>query len=156
MNSRLTTALSVLCIALGGCYAQAPLTTLPPVPNTHLIAQLSDSGMVSMGTALGSGVVGVEGVVERADPETWVLRMVSATQRDGRVIDWNHEAVSFPSRVLIQPEIRKLDKKRSWLAAGGVAVGAFVLARGFALLGGDENKDTNPPPANILIPGGGK
>jgi hypothetical protein len=148
-----TLTLGALCAA---CYNQAPLTTLPPAPQTHIIAQLSDSGTVVMGNALGSGVMAVEGVVEKADDKTWQLHMVSVDEKDGRTIDWNQELVSFPASIIIKPQIRVLDKKKSWLAAAAVTGGAFLAARAFNLIGANGDKGDVTGPAASFIPVGGK
>lgn len=144
-----------LCIAVGACYTVKPLDTTPPAPATHISAQLTDSGTVMMGNALGPGVVSVEGVVKSADRNAWTLRMVSVGQRDGRSILWNHELVSFPSRALREAHVRKLDRRKSWLAAAGITIGAFVAARAFDLLGADDSKDTTPAAEVIVIGVGG-
>jgi hypothetical protein len=149
----MTVVIGAMCAA---CYNQAPLATFPPPPHTHIVAQLSDSGTVAMGSALGPGVIAVAGVVEKADEKTWLLHMVSADQKDGRTIDWNQELVSFPASIFIQPQIRVLDKKKSWLAAAAIMGGAFLAARGFNLIGSNGDKGDSTGPAASLIPGGGK
>ena len=149
----MTLAIGAMCAA---CYNQAPLATFPPPPQTHIIAQLSDSGTVAMGNALGPGVIAIAGVVEKADDKTWLLHMVSADQKDGRTVDWNQELVSFPVSIIIQPQIRVLDKKKSWLAAAAITGGAFLAARAFNLIGSNGDKGDSTGPTTSLIPYGGK
>ena len=45
---------------------------------------------------------------------------------------------------------------KSWLAAGAVVAGAILGARAFKLIGGEDNKGTEPAPQQIFIPGGGR
>ena len=139
------------------CYTQQPLTTMPPAPSTRIVAQLTDSGTVAMSNAIGPGAMAVEGVVTTADPQSWTLQMLRVDHRDGRSIDWNREAVAFPASVLSQPLVKVLDRKKSWLAAGGITIGAFILARTFNLVGGDDNdEDDGEEPQQIVIPVGGR
>lgn len=144
------------CAVLSGCYSNKPLEVMPPAPRTHISAELSDTGTVVMGVALGSGVVGIEGVVESATADQWELHMLRTDLKDGRSILWNNELVTFPSRVVIDPRVRILDKRKSWLTAGGVVAGALIAARAFNLIGADDNKSNTPEPGASLIPGGGK
>jgi hypothetical protein len=128
-------------------------------PGDGVLAQLTDSGTVALANALGAGALGVEGVVAQADAQSWTLQMVRVNHRDGRVIEWNREPVTFPRTHLSQLMVKVLDKKRSWIAAGGIIIGAFVLAQTFDLLGSSEEEgDEPPPPASVVpvIPGGGR
>ena len=142
-----------------GCYMERPLQSPTPAPATRVLAQLTDSGTVALSNALGPGALGVEGVVAQADGQTWTLQMLRVNHRDGRVIEWNHEPVTFARSFLAQPMVKVLDKKRSWLAAGGILIGAFIVAQTFDLLGSPEEDDeVPPPPASVVpvIPGGGR
>ncbi|HEX6066609.1 MAG TPA: hypothetical protein VFZ04_20385 [Longimicrobiales bacterium] len=155
------TAVLIGCISLcaAGCYMERPLPDPTPAPSTRVIAQLTDSGTVALSNALGPGALGVEGVVASADAQSWTLQVVRVNHRDGRVIEWNREAVNFPRNLLSQPMVKVLDKKRSWLAAGGIVLGAFILAQTFDLFGSSEDEgEEPPPPASVVpvIPGGGK
>ena len=144
--------------AASGCYMERPLQDPTPAPSTRVLAQLTDSGTVALSNSLGPGALGVEGVVASADAQSWTLQMVRVNHRDGRVIEWNREPVNFPRNLLSQPMVKVLDKKRSWLAAGGIVIGAFILAQTFDLLGSSEDEgDEPPPPASVVpIPGGGR
>ncbi len=156
---KLTVLIGCISLCAAGCYMERPLQDPTPVPSTRVLAQLTDSGTVALSNALGPGALGVEGVVASADAQSWTLQMVRVNHRDGRVIEWNREPVNFPRNLLTQPMVKVLDKKRSWLAAGGIVIGAFILAQTFDLLGSSENEDEEPPPpASVVpvIPGGGR
>ncbi len=155
MMYRATSLLVVLAVCSAGCYMEKPLTTLPPPPATRIAATLTDSGTVAMSNAIGAGATRVEGVVTTASDDVWVLQMLRVDHRDGRTIDWNREPVSFVPNLLVQPTVRTLDKRRSWLAAGGILVGAFVAAQIFDLIGSPEDdRDTTPPPQSVIPSGG--
>ena len=137
----------VLLLLAAGCYKQRPLETRPPAPATRIIADLTDGGTAAMANAIGAGVLEVEGVVSAADDSTWTLQMVRAALRDGRTIDWNRELVRFPAIALTDPRVVVFDTKRSWLAAGGITIGALLVARAFNLIGSPEEDDHQTPPA---------
>jgi hypothetical protein len=149
-------ALTITATIFAGCYREQPLETLPPRPATRLIAQLTDSGTVAMSNAIGAGALAVEGVITNADERTWTLQMLRVDHRDGRVIDWKREPVVFPASVLTSARVKVLDKRRSWLAAGGIVIGAFIVARTFDLAGIGEDDDDGEEPQQILIPVGGR
>jgi hypothetical protein len=149
--------LGLLTAAAAGCYKEQPLQTLPPAPATRLIAQLTDSGTVAMSNAIGAGALSVEGVVSEASSQQWTLQMLRVNHRDGRAIYWKREPVVFPANVLVSPTVRVLDKRRSWLAAGGIVVGAFVVARALDIgFVGEEDEGTEQPPQQIVIPAFGR
>ena len=104
----------------------------------------------------------VEGVVSSANETGWTLQLLRVDHRDGRTISWNREPVTFPRNALTQPNVKVLDKRRSWLAAGGITIGAIILAQTFDLLGSsEEDPDDEEPPQKrrtplLVIPFGGK
>jgi len=142
------------CLALGllqlltACYTQGPLTAPVPAPETRIVAQVTDSGDVAMGNALGPGAVKVEGVIAAADADAWRLRMVRVDYRGGTSTLWNRELVSFPRSTLANPTQKRLDKQRTWLAAGLITGTALLAARLFGAVGGGANPETQPPPPN--------
>jgi hypothetical protein len=131
-------------VAFSGCYTQRPLTAPIPAPGSDVVALLTDSGTVVMGTQLGPGVTEVEGVVADADANSWRLLMTRVDQRGGTSTLWNREPVTFPRSALTQVSVRRLDRKRSWLMAGLIATTAFVAARSFGAFsfGGEGGPDT--------------
>lgn len=147
------TALGLSLLVLTGCYTRHPLVTTPPPPNTRLVATLTDSGTVAMGNALGQGAVEIEGIVTNAVIGEWTMQMLRVDHRDGRSIGWNHEVVSFPQRALVNPTVVVLDKRKSWLIAGAIAIGAFLAAQTFDVFGADELEDNTPQPQASKIGG---
>jgi hypothetical protein len=139
-------------LLLGGCYTRQPLSTLPPPPNTRIVATLTDQGTLAMGNNLGPGAMEVEGVVSAATDTAWTLQMLRVEHRDGRTVPWSRELVSFPRAAVTNPFVVVLDKRRSWLAAGGTIIGALILGRAFNVLGsdgGERNGDGTPPVQSI-------
>lgn len=138
--------LALVCMSQAACYKQIPLNTTEPAPATRIQAVLTDSGTLAMGTALGAGALEVEGVISTATSDSWTLQMIRVEHRGGQSIHWNREPVTFSRHLLSNPTVVVLDKKRSWLAAGGMLLGAFVLAQTFDLIGAtDEGRDGEQP-----------
>lgn len=146
------TTMSVLLVASAvACYTQTPISTYPPPTNTRIAAQVTDSGVVAMANALGPGASDVEGIVLGASNDSLSLQMLRVDHRGGSSVAWNRETVKFPRYALMRTTETKLDKKRSWMAAVGIGVGAFLAARAFQSLGADDPIDDGQEPANILL-----
>lgn len=124
--------------ALCGCYSQRLLTEPVPQAGMRIVAEVTDSGAVAMGNAIGSGALEVEGIVVSVEPGTWRLQMLRVDQRDGRSTPWNHEVVPFPRFALSQVQERRLDRARSWLAAGLFTASVVGVAMSFRLIGSEE------------------
>lgn len=142
---RLAAALLTLVTA---CYTRRPLTTPVPAPETQVVAQVTDSGVVAMSNALGPGAVEVEGVVAAADAESWDLRIVRVDYRNGTSVLWSRELVRFPRSTLASPTEKRMDKRKSWFAAGLITATTLVVARLFGAFGWGDNPNTEPPPPN--------
>lgn len=146
--------IALLAPVVGACYTRTPVTTTAPEPTTRIVARLTDSGVVEMGRAIGAGAYEIEGVVAEASPAIWKLHLTRVEQRTGSSINWNRELVSFPRFALTDITEKRLDRPRSWMAAGIVTAAAILAAVAFGELGADEEIDPPPPPPNIRIPGG--
>lgn len=133
---------------LAACYTQHPLVTPAPAPATRIVARVTDSGVVAMSNAIGAGAVEVEGVVAAADAGAWDLQLVRVEYRGGAQVVWNREQVSFPRYTLTNATERRLDKRKSWLAAGLITAGAFLAARLFGAFGLGDGPGGEPPPPN--------
>lgn len=144
-----------LVLLLTACYTRLPLTTSTPEPATRIVARLTDSGVVAMGGAIGSGAYEVEGVVAEADTSVWKLQLTRVEQRTGSSINWNRELVSFPRYALTNATEKRFDRTRSWMAAGLVTAGAILAAKFFSDIGAGEDINPPPPPPAIRVPGGG-
>ncbi len=152
-NCKLAAAVGSLLLA--ACYTQAPLETALPAPATRIVAMVTDSGAAALGNTIGPGAMEIEGLVEEASPEAWRLQLLRVNDRFGKTNVWQGQVITFPRHMLARPEVRRLDKTRSWLAAGGIAVGAVLAAQAFSsIVGGDDINTTPVPQATRLLPGG--
>lgn len=134
---------------MAGCYIQRPLETAIPAPATRIVAQLTDSGAVAVGSRLGPGAVEVEGVVATADESAWNLNLLRVDYRGGTSNTWNRELVTFPRFALSNATERRVDKTRSWLMAGLIGAGAILASQLFSEFSSGEGDDGDPTPQNI-------
>ena len=140
-------ALGSVCL-LAACFTQTPLATPTPAPETRIVAMVTDTGVLAMGNAIGSGATEVEGVVAGADATSWDLRLLRVDYRNGQSVAWNREQVRFPRSALSQATERRFSKGRSWIMAGLLTSTAFLAARFLGVFGGGENTEKPPPPPN--------
>jgi hypothetical protein len=129
------------------CYSTRPLTDSYPQPETQIVAQLTDEGTVAMANAIGPGAQEVEGIVARADASSWTLRMLRVDQRGGISTPWKREEVTFPRSALTHVDVKRLDKKKSWVFAGMLTAAAVLAGVSFGVFTiGSEPQPAPPPP----------
>lgn len=133
---------------LAGCYMQSPLPSPIPAPETRIVAQVTDTGVLAMSNAIGPQATEVEGIVAGADANSWDLRMLRVEFRNGQSVEWNRELVRFPRSALSQATERRFSKGRSWIMAGLLTSTAFLAARFLGVIGGGDATDKPPPPPN--------
>jgi hypothetical protein len=141
-------------LLLTACYTQVPLEAPAPAPAARIIASLTDTGTVVMANTVGPGASAIEGIVTSADANTWTLNLLRVDHLGGTSVAWNREVVSFPRYALTRPEVKRLDKTRSWGAAVLVGAAAFVATRLFSHAGSDDPGTPPPPPPANRVPGG--
>lgn len=146
--NRVFTKFALILLGLTACYTQRPLETSVPAPATRIIARVTDSGAVVIAGPVGPGASEVEGVVATADEAVWNLNLLRVDYRGGASVIWNRELVSFPRGVLSNVSEKKVNRTRSWVAAGLITAGAILASRLFGQLatGGDDPPE--PPPPN--------
>ena len=77
--------------------------------------------------------------------------MMRVDHRDGRSIPWNRELVTFPATTLTKPVVVALNKKKSWIAAAGITVGAFLAASAFGVINIGEDEPIEPVPQATTV-----
>jgi len=135
---------AVAASALGGCYAQTPLTTLP-APATHVVAELNDAGRVEMAAQVGPSVTKIEGVLDSARTDSeYTVHVTYVSFIDGTVAKWTGEPVTLRPRYVGTLYERHLAKGRTAIFVGGltVALGVFAFTRGLGVLGGGGESPT--------------
>lgn len=155
MKRRFVIAAVLLSPGIAACYTQVPLETPVPAPATRVIARVTDSGAVAIGSSVGPGASEVEGVVASANQDEWTLNLLRVDYRGGVSTIWNREPVTFPRYALSNMTEKRVNKPRSWMAAGLFVVGAFAATRLFGHGGADEETPPIVNPEAIWIPAGG-
>jgi hypothetical protein len=147
MSLKADRLLVVLVPLLGACYMHAPLDfrTIPPA-DTRIVAQVTDTGVLAMSSALGPGAREVEGIVAGADAASWDLRLMRVDYRGGTSVIWKGEQVRFPRSALSQASTRRFSKGRSWVLAGLITSSALLAARFLGVIGGGRGNDQTEPP----------
>ena len=147
-NSFFRRPIACLVLALQlACYTTRPLLDATPQPEAQVIAQLTDIGTVEMANAIGPGALEVEGVVARADANSWTLRLLRVDQRGGISTPWNREEVTFPRTALTRVDVKRLDKGKSWMFAGLLTAAAVLAGLSFGVFTiGSEQVPPPPPP----------
>jgi hypothetical protein len=112
---------------------------------------VTDTGVVAMGNLIGGSAEEVEGIVVETTPSVYKLSMLRVEQRGGVSVDWSREVVEFPRSSLSGLTTKSLDKTKSWMVAGGIAVGAILAAQAFKALGADEPGGGEPTPQTIIL-----
>lgn len=155
MKCRVVLAGILLVPGIAACYTQVPLETASPPPLTRVIARVTDSGAVAIGSSVGPGASEVEGVVASANQDEWTLNLLRVDYRGGVSTTWNREPVTFPRYALSNISEKRVNKARSWMAAGLFVAGAFAVTRLFGYGGADEETPPIVNPEAIWIPAGG-
>lgn len=116
---------------------------VPPVAE-RVEFVLNDQGRVGLASKLGPAVDKVEGQVLQVSENAYDISVIGITQVGGRTATWNGERVSLGRDLVTGYSIRRLNRTRTTLLAGGVTVGmlAFIFGRSLFLGGGGEE----PPP----------
>jgi len=137
-SSRVICKGAFLLVAVTASYTQRPLESTVPAPTTRIIARVTDSGAVAIGGPVGPGALEVEGIIATADEAVWNLNLTRVDYRGGSSVVWNRELVTFPRNALTNVNEKRVSKSRSWLAAGLVTAGAFLVSRMFSEFSADD------------------
>ncbi len=143
-----------VCFALvlsGACYRYTPTPNAAPVSGDVVRFDLTTAGIGRMSSVLGRDAVAVEGSILAVDDTSYVMSVSGTRQRENQSkLSWAGERVVIPRSAVQSMERRSLDRKKTWLVAGLVVLGAIAakaVISGFeALAGGDDGSITPPPP----------
>jgi hypothetical protein len=145
MHHRVTSAASALLL-LSGCYRYAPFAAASPVAGAEVRLHLTPEGSRQLAPSLGAQTTIVVGRADASGDDRLSLLVSSTTKADGGTVRWVGERATIPLGVIARGERRVLDRRRTLLAGGGVAL---ATAAGYALLravNGSGSGDGSDPP----------
>jgi hypothetical protein len=110
------------------CYSYLPAPGGRPRPDTEVMLELTAEGTQTLQPVLGPRIRRVEGRVQSAETDGATLMFIdNVTSFDGITLPYTgREAIRIPSGMYQRADVRTLDKKRSWVAAGTIGA-AFVV-----------------------------
>lgn len=141
--------LFLLVVAIG-CYRFTPIDGVAPSEGTDVRLHLNDAGSVSLAPFLGFRVELVDGALIAVEDTAYVLAVTSTTNRIGNETSWSRERVGIPRTAVARLERKRLDRGRSWIAAGVTTAAAvasylvFDLVRSTSGGGGDRGGGGGP------------
>lgn len=151
MRKRCVT-LAVLA-TLQGCYNYAPLETGVPTVGETVELQIGDRGRLELSERLGRGVSKIEGRLTSVTEEQYLINVAAVSYLGGEKSRWSGESMRLNRDYVDSASVRKLSKRRTWVAASLVAVGVavFIASRGLLVdfLGGSDDPSTDPPPISL-------
>lgn len=133
-------ALAAGLILATACYDRTPIGLTTPAPEARVIASLTDLGAQQMAGKIGPAATQIEGYIDSATDSVWRIRLVRVDQLGGSSTMWSQELVDFPRSALNAPVERRLNKKKSWLMAGAVAVGVSLARFAFGGFAGEDGR----------------
>ena len=132
---------------LQGCYTYAPLQTGVPPVGENIEFRINDRGRFELGERFGSGLATVEGRLTGSTDEQYLVNVASLSFLNGEKSRWSGEPLRLNKAHVGESAVRRLDKKRSWIAAGLTVAGitAFILTRGLIVDFLDPTEDDDGP-----------
>lgn len=136
-----------------GCYRYVPVAGRVPDAGADVRVRLTPEGGMAMNRPLGAAMASLEGGVLDATADSLVLRVrTSTTAFTAQTIRWVGERIAVPSAAVAFVERRRIDRRRTMLTVGSVAVATIVAFIGVratqGVAGGDApgGGGTPPPP----------
>lgn len=120
---------------VAGCYEYRPLTSDVTPVGEPVALQINDAGRAALAEGFGPGLLGVEGTLVSASPNTFVIKVEQISQINGGTSQWSGEQVEIPRADVSTLEGRRLSASRTALLAVAIAVVAAAASVGGHLVG---------------------
>jgi hypothetical protein len=130
------------------CYRVVPVAGVDrATAGGRFVAALTSQGTTDMAAQVGPDVVRLEGVLLGTRGDSLELALIRTEKSSGTDDLWQRQRIVVPRTALASMGERRIDRKRSWLAAAGVGALAFLAAAitGGAGGGGDGLPQISPP-----------
>lgn len=119
----------VLILALVGCYAYVPVAA-PPEPGQPVRADFTDEGITAVQAALGAGVGGVDGMMLRANGDTFTMSVALMRTVRGD-FPGSGQPITLRWDQVDEVKEKRFDLRRSILFGGVVAVAGYLIGNSF-------------------------
>lgn len=110
-----------------GCYHYAPIPSASPPLGTEIRLHLTDAGAVGLGPVVGNRIALLDGRIVTVADSALTLSVTGTTDQLGIETTWKGEQVTVPRGAIATLGLRRLDRKRSYVA-GGIAAGIAAIA----------------------------
>ncbi len=144
-----------IVLAMAGCYSYRGVEGIQSIaPGSRARAMLTPLGQQSFEARTGRRSPNPEGLVVGSDSDSLYVVVGSAVlARAGQAFGTGIDTVGIPLAHIAELQQKELDTRRTavLMAAGGIAIGAFVVWR-FKVAGGSLPTSTVPPPGDYLRP----
>lgn len=142
-----------VCFALvlaSACYRYTGSPNTAPSSGDVVRLDLTTAGIERLSRVLGRDAVAVEGSILTVDDTSYVMAVSGTRQRETQsTLSWAGDRVVIPRSAVQSIERRSLDKKKTWLVAGLVVLGAIaakVIISGFDVFAGGDDGGMPPTP----------
>lgn len=133
---------------LAGCYATRPFESGITPAGEVVQFELNDRGQDALAPRVGAGVRFVEGQVTAASGSVLTVAVSKVVDRTNVPQTWTGEPVEIDRGFVRSAEIRRLDRTKSALVAGGVAAAVFGFLASRSLFGQGGGGTERPPVSN--------
>jgi len=135
----------LIVVSVAGCYALQPARSGVPPVGTQVAFDVTDSGRVALGGAMGPEIAQIEGRLVSNEDSVYVVAVSAIRLLRGGEQVWRGEHVRLKRGYVATPYVRRFATGRS-VAVGSTVVGgfaAFLITR--ALRGGGEERNGRMP-----------
>ena len=139
--------LAAWSLLLQGCYESLPLQRGTPSAAQRVELVLNDRGRAAVADKLGAAVDKIEGTVVGEDANSYTMSVFHVSTLSGPGSTWTGQQVAIAKDGTTGFQVRRLNKSRTALLAGGVVVGLVgIFAKSLNLGGpGAEPSPTDTP-----------
>src|SRR5579862_2117996 len=140
--------LAAWSLVLQACYESTPLQQGTPPATQRVELVLNDKGRAAVQEKLGPAVDKVEGLVVSEDDASYTMSVFHVSQLTGPGSTFSGQQVVIGKDGTTGFQLRRLNKTRTVLLAGGVVAGVVVIFGKSLNIGGggQDNPSTEPPP----------
>lgn len=133
---------------LAACYATHPFETGVTPEGEVAQFELNDRGQEALTPSVGANVRIIEGRVTAFSGSALTVAVSKVVGRNNVPETWGGEPVEIDRGFFRSAEVRRFDRTRSALVAGGLAAAVFGFLASRSLFGQGASSTDRPPPIN--------